>query len=395
MHNTHMPHLEDLLLQGTIGAWELVTIIRGVKAALNDEIVHHRRHVDLTVKWDGSPALVTGRDPMTDKFFLATKSKAFSKVPKLAYSLEDIATIYGETTLADEFSALFVELEKLKIRSVVQGDLLFTRFTLQPGINDETVHSFTPNTITYGVPKDTPLADRVDAANVGVVFHTSYTGTGPLHTHTALYGYQTEASSTKLFTIDPTYRRRPQILIPEVARELDLYAGTLEALIPRVTSVLTEMTTHTRDYSFGYMFKLWVNHLIRTRQYNNGEMLPHFVDFMRERILTKASEMKQESSRLRYERMWEDLSEWIALHSTALWAFCTLYANTVEVKEILLTHLGALQLPGIIPYFAREGSYVPTAHEGYVAHLGPHAVKLVNRKVFSAENFIQDETDGE
>ena len=44
-------------------------------------------------------------------------------------------------------------------------------------INDEPHITFTPNTITYAVPKDSDLASKIEKARIGIVFHTKYTGT--------------------------------------------------------------------------------------------------------------------------------------------------------------------------------------------------------------------------
>ena len=51
-----------------------------------------------------------------------------------------------------------------------QGDLKPVNYKGQPYI------SFKPNTITYAVPQHNELAEKMQRAKIGIVFHTSYSG---------------------------------------------------------------------------------------------------------------------------------------------------------------------------------------------------------------------------
>ena len=42
--------------------------------------------VNMTVKWDGAPAIICGVNPENGKFFVGTKS-VFNKTPKINYTL--------------------------------------------------------------------------------------------------------------------------------------------------------------------------------------------------------------------------------------------------------------------------------------------------------------------
>ena len=48
------------------------------------------RKVNMTVKWDGAPAIICGINPENKKFFVGTKS-VFNKTPKINYSVSDIS----------------------------------------------------------------------------------------------------------------------------------------------------------------------------------------------------------------------------------------------------------------------------------------------------------------
>ena len=48
-----------------------------------------RSSINMTVKWDGAPAIFAGTDPSDDKFFVAKKS-VFNVTPKLYKTDEEI-----------------------------------------------------------------------------------------------------------------------------------------------------------------------------------------------------------------------------------------------------------------------------------------------------------------
>jgi hypothetical protein len=80
MKNTHLEHLEDVILnKGSIGGHEVIEILR----SLGKSFSSNQSDIHLTTKWDGSPAIVCGINPENGKFFVGTKS-VFNKVaPKI------------------------------------------------------------------------------------------------------------------------------------------------------------------------------------------------------------------------------------------------------------------------------------------------------------------------
>ena len=68
-------------------------------------------------------------------------------------------------------------LKKLGITGILQGDLLFTQGDLKKEtIDGQKYITFQPNTIKYAVPSESALARKMSTAQVGIVFHTAYTG---------------------------------------------------------------------------------------------------------------------------------------------------------------------------------------------------------------------------
>ena len=76
-----------------------------------------------------------------------------------------------------KFKACFNNLKDIGIDDILQGDLMFTKGDLtKQDINGESYETFQPNTIMYAVPSTSKLASTMRKANVGIVFHTTYTG---------------------------------------------------------------------------------------------------------------------------------------------------------------------------------------------------------------------------
>mgnify|MGYP006256974083 CR=1 FL=1 len=79
--------------------------------------------------------------------------------------------------MRDKLVQAFNSLQKLGIKDVLQGDLLWTKGDLKTiNYQGESYIAFKPNTITYAVPTNSELAQKIQQAEVGVVFHTSYSG---------------------------------------------------------------------------------------------------------------------------------------------------------------------------------------------------------------------------
>ena len=171
--NTHLEHLEDEIInngyQGGVNAVEFLKSIRNMLVGSS------RIKLNVSVKWDGAPAVFCGVNPENGKFFVGSKS-IFNVTPKINYTQADIRKNH-DGGLATKLSVCLKELPKLGIRGVVQGDLLFTPNDLKSvSIRGEDAIAFTPNTITYAVPENTDLAKKIKRAKLGIIFHTTYNG---------------------------------------------------------------------------------------------------------------------------------------------------------------------------------------------------------------------------
>ena len=171
--NTHMTHIEDLILDGGVkGARQAIIALRSLRDMLSGNA---KSAVDITVKWDGAPAVFAGEDPSDGQFFVAKKG-IFNANPKIYKSHADIdADTSGD--LSKKLKMAYDYLKPLGIKGVIQGDFMFDKSDLKKeNINGISHVVFHPNTIAYAVPTDSALAKTIRAAKIGIVWHTTYSG---------------------------------------------------------------------------------------------------------------------------------------------------------------------------------------------------------------------------
>ena len=123
--NTHMQHLEDAVIYGGVkGTREAIFALRSLRDMLAG---NSNSSTDVTVKWDGAPAVFAGIDPEDGQFFVAKKG-IFNKDPKVYKSEAEVrADTSGD--LAEKLVIAFNELKDLGIKNVIQGDIMFTKVT--------------------------------------------------------------------------------------------------------------------------------------------------------------------------------------------------------------------------------------------------------------------------
>ena len=183
-HAKGIEHLEDLVFRkGSRGIAEALAI---AEHAVQDT------KSTVSVKWDGIPAIVWGRDPdgafvLTDVAgFTARGYEGLARSPRQisdimvkrdtdaaakgnkANRVETLLPIY--TTLWPLLSAATPE----KFRGYVQGDLLYmTQPPLEAG-----AFVFKPNTVEYRIPAASDVGQQIAASDVGVAIHTRYAEPG-------------------------------------------------------------------------------------------------------------------------------------------------------------------------------------------------------------------------
>ena len=169
-HLKHIVHPEDQpFISGSKGTKHSLEALH----AAHTHISKGKHDSNLTMKYDGSPAVVFGHHPQTKKFFVATKS-AFNKNPKINYSHEDIEKHHGHAPgLVDKLHHALEHLPKIAPKKgIYQGDMMYSKGDVKH--NKDGSASFTPNTITYTAHGRE--AGHVKNSKMGIVVHQKYHG---------------------------------------------------------------------------------------------------------------------------------------------------------------------------------------------------------------------------
>ena len=125
--NTHMEHIEDNVLNGGVdGARQSINYLRALRDMLSGS---SDTNVDVSVKWDGAPAIFAGTDPSDDQFFVAKKG-IFNKNPKIYRTPAEVdADTSGD--LATKLKLALKHLPDLNIKGVIQGEFLYSKSDLK------------------------------------------------------------------------------------------------------------------------------------------------------------------------------------------------------------------------------------------------------------------------
>ena len=202
--NLHLEHLEDEILNfGIAGGRSAIQFLQSLRDMFKGG---SKSRLNVTVKWDGAPAVFAGPHPETGKFFVAKKS-LFRKTqePKPYYhTYEDIdADTSGD--LNKKLKVCLDEFSKLGMSEILQGDLMFTDDVSTQDIDGESHYTFQPNTILYAVPVNSKIGHQINKAKVGIVWHTTYTG-DTIQDLNASFGAEIPSKSSSVWQDDATYR---------------------------------------------------------------------------------------------------------------------------------------------------------------------------------------------
>jgi hypothetical protein len=389
--NTHLEHLEDLIFnKGYAGAEEALNYIDSLRHMLAEGTGTTAK---LTVKWDGSPAIICGVDPEDGKFFVGTKAVFSKGEPKRGKTPKQIQQWYGDQPeLAEILTNALKYLSKLNIGSVVQGDLLFT-----PGqvttveVNDELCYVFTPNTITYAVPVDSHLGQRIAEAKLGIIFHTTYSGADTVGEMTANFGVNVTGFTQirDVWFDDATYKDYTGIasLTPSENAKIEKYLSATAKTMQKIGQSRFDIIL--QDKEFSRMVKPFINKMIR-----GGSQAAEPTVFLKQFIAHYNDEMMKDvenpTSRVAQNRVAKIKAkeQWIADNSNNLVGILATYKRVIELKHMLLNKLN--QVEGIGTFQKTNDGYRVTSPEGFVAigHDGG-AIKLVDRLQFSRTNFLK------
>ncbi len=383
---THLQHIEDIILtDGHSGGEAVINYFQGILQTLQGSA---DQPINVSVKWDGAPAIVCGTNPENGRWFVGTKG-VFGKTPKLNYSKEDIARNHGTDDLGQKLLKCLVHLEKLNIRGIVQGDYMFHRETLQrQSMSGENYLTFKPNTITYAVPENSDLGKQMAAAQVGIIFHTTYLG-DRIDNLQAKYGADVESftRTPDVWFDNATYKNVSGTANFTAEEQAQFTAGMekLKALLTKVPTNLTAMLGVNKD--FLPFFMLYINDQIKQGKLptDTNEYLKGFAEFYQGRMQQQAAGLKaQKALQLRQQKM-KDMPQFLRQMQKPLAAMMAFYKEAIILKNLTLSKLNKATAIGT--FAQTDAGLEVTDPEGFVAvGTAGDAVKLVDRLGFSRKN---------
>jgi hypothetical protein len=388
--NTHMTHIEDMVIDGGVaGARSAIFALRDLRDMLAG---HDNSSKQVTVKWDGAPAVFAGIDPSDGKFFVAKKG-IFNKNPKVYKSVKDVkADTKGD--LATKLTIAFQELSKLGIQSgVYQGDIMFTKKDLKTEtIDGQKYITFHPNTIVYAVPVE--AAKEIKAAKIGVVWHTYYSG-ATFETMNASFGVTTAAFKT----VKSVWQKSANF--PDISGLATLSKKETDEITKHISNagkIFQKIASNTlNDVAADPDINLYINTFRNTKVRAQEEVtdskayVDELITWISNRYDAEKEKLKSDKGKDRKEQAKLDALEFFSDDNKAgLINMFDMQNELVMAKKKLLNQLD--NMDSINTFVKTKDGFRVTGAEGYVAidHLTNGAVKIVDRMEFSYNNFSKD-----
>ena len=390
--NTHMTHIEDLILDGGVkGARQAILALRSLRDMLSGNA---KAPVDVTVKWDGAPALFAGEDPRDGQFFVAKKG-IFNADPKVYKNHADIdADTSGD--LNKKLKIAFDNLKALGIKDVIQGDFMFDSSDLKKEKIDGVQHiTFHPNTILYAVPTGTPLAKEIAAAKVGIVWHTSDSG-GTFETMKAEFGKDIVSKlkpSKNVWMQDATLKdlSGTATLTKQDSLEVSKKLSDAGKLFKKISaSTLKEIESNKE---LNLVINVYNNKKVREGQRitNTKKHATGLVMFVQDRYAKQIDKLSSKKGKDNKAKQRDELLKFFDKKNIKnLQNVFDLQNLIVDSKLIIINKLNKLNKIGT--FVKTTSGFRVTNPEGFVAidRMEGGAVKLVDRMEFSTNNFSKD-----
>ena len=391
--NLHLEHLEDEILNyGVEGGRAALNFLRSLRDMLAGA---SRSSVNMTVKWDGAPAIFAGIDPEDDKFFVAKKS-VFNVSPKLYKTTGEIdADLSG--ALNSKFKVALAEFSKLGIKEVLQGDLMFTDDVEADKIDGVSYLTFQPNTIVYAVPADSKLGSIIKKAKVGIVWHTTYTG-DTLQGMKASFGANIAGlkKTSSVWMDDATYKDAAGTATfttaetEKITKILSQVGKTFQKINANgLRKFLTVQNGMTGSIA-GASLKTYNNSKVRAGEIisNPGAHAKGYEKWVFDSIQKQIDKAKSDAGKKKYGNMQKEYIREVKKHTGNLKQIITFQNLLVEAKMKIVKKLNSVK--GLTDTFVKtKDGFKVTNPEGYVAidRVSGGAVKLVDRMEFSYNNF--------
>ena len=391
--NLHLEHLEDEILNyGVDGGRAAINFLRSLRDMLAGNA---RSSINMTVKWDGAPAIFAGIDPADGKFFVAKKS-VFNVNPKLYKSAQEIDDDLSGTLNA-KFKVALAEFSKLGIKGVLQGDLMFTDDVDTDTIDGTKYLTFQPNTIVYAVPVDSTLGKVINNAKVGIVWHTTYTGDA-LQDMKASFGADIKGLNkpSTVWMDDATYKDASgsATMTAKETASVTAALSSTGSTFKKINAVQLRKFLNLQESMTGAIagasLKTYNNSKVRAGEKITNPKLhaKGYEKWVETSIQKQIDKAKSDAGKKKYTDIQKEYVREVKKHTNNLVQIITFQNYLVDAKSQIVNKLNSVK--GLTDTFIKTSNgFKVTNPEGYVAidRVSGGAVKLVDRMEFSFNNF--------
>ena len=394
--NKHLTHLEELILTtGKEGATRAIQYLQALTEVLDSDT---QSPTNVTIKFDGAPAVIFGVDP-NGKFFIGSKS-VLAQTPKLNYSIDDIRRNHGHAPgLVEKLIQAFVHLKNINFTSVYQGDFLFDdEIKEYTTIDGEEVVAFKPQLILYSFPMDSDEGKVIARAKVGIVLHTEY--------DINLDEQGVPRFTTKRFGVDVSnIKTSPDVYLKDAYFESNAGRVTLtddetnvvNNSINSAQGLLGQIDFEAIPSQLLAELNVYINTEIRQGEFlsDTAVSFQKFVEWISQRYDKKIAGLKSDAGVERANKTKEIALTNIDKISDDVISLFEFQKVIKQAKDIFIQKYNNMMQGVKMKHylFDDNGDLVVTNPEGYVAiDVTGNAIKFVDRLEFSRANFAIDKS---
>lgn len=354
IEGARIEHPEDMIFdRASQGALNAIATLRSLPAQAEN----------ITIKWDGKPAIIFGRNTQ-GQFVLTDKSgftaKGYNGLATSPAQLEKIMQQRGgeRGDLVNMYKTIWPALEAQTpkgMKGYLMGDLLYVG---KPNESNGK-YTFTPNTVSYGIDKDTDLGQQINDSVAALAVHTFKKNP---EDPGVPFSDIAQLEQGKVLILGPKMSQTPTVDVPEA--QLNELESTIRKNSGKIDVLFNPASL--REFQLANLpalMKQYGNEKVRQGNFSN--MAQGFLEF----ATTKVTPQK-------LERLTKFLSE----NERALELVFTLFRMIGAIKTRIVRQLDGAN-SGIEASIDGE-----PGHEGYVTS----GIKLVDRLRFSKSNFAKN-----
>ena len=390
--NLHLEHIEDEILNyGITGGRASINFIQSLRDMFAGA---SRSSINMTVKWDGAPAVFAGIDPADGRFFVGKKS-VFNVEPQL-YKTDADVDKYTSGDLNKKLKVALSEFSKLGIKGVLQGDLMFTDDVSTDTIDGKKYYTFQPNTIVYAVDVNSDFGRQIKKAKIGVVWHTTYTG-NELQSMKASFGVNISGlkNVSSVWQDDATFKdvsgsaTMTQSETDAITKELSIAGKTFQSINSSMLIKFLNLQNSFTGALVGAGLKTYNNINVRQGKpiSNPKAHAMGYVKHVELKLQEMIDKSKSPKGKDKYKNLQKEYKREVMKHVKNLTQIITFQNAIVNAKMLIIKKLNRVRSIGT--FIKTSNGFKVSNPEGYVAidRVSGNAVKLVDRMEFSFNNF--------